>query len=186
MKGAPRKTSTESLLAGARELFAGRGVAATAVSDITRAAGIAKGTFYRYFESKEALVDALFIPDALALSALLAGDGSRPRVADMARALLSFFGDRPLFLSELVVAWRSRAGYRFVDIARACFSPLMRAYFKADPRFKVRDPEAYSELIVGAVLELCAWRAVAGRIADEGEAMAMLQDLLKRFFDCES
>jgi AcrR family transcriptional regulator len=43
-------------------LFLERGVEATTIDDITRAARMAKGGFYRYFEDKKALVDALFRP----------------------------------------------------------------------------------------------------------------------------
>jgi AcrR family transcriptional regulator len=47
------------LVAAAAALFSERGVAATAVSDIVRAAGVAQGTFYLYFDSKDAIVCAV-------------------------------------------------------------------------------------------------------------------------------
>jgi AcrR family transcriptional regulator len=40
------------LVAAAREVFAARGYHAATVDDITRAAGVAKGTFYLYFQEK--------------------------------------------------------------------------------------------------------------------------------------
>jgi AcrR family transcriptional regulator len=43
----------DRLVATAREAFARRGYAQVNVADICRAAGIAKGSFYRYFDSKE-------------------------------------------------------------------------------------------------------------------------------------
>ena len=45
----------QQLLDCAAELFAERGFAETRVVDIVRAAGVAKGLFYWYFENKEAL-----------------------------------------------------------------------------------------------------------------------------------
>lgn len=45
----------ERLLSAGRELFSRYGLRKTTVEDITRAAGIAKGTFYLFFPSKEAL-----------------------------------------------------------------------------------------------------------------------------------
>jgi AcrR family transcriptional regulator len=45
----------EQLLDRAAELFAERGFAETRVVDIVRAAGVAKGLFYWYFENKEAV-----------------------------------------------------------------------------------------------------------------------------------
>lgn len=49
----------EELLDAAERLFAERGIDATTVEDITRAAGVAKGTFYLYFGSKEHILAAL-------------------------------------------------------------------------------------------------------------------------------
>jgi AcrR family transcriptional regulator len=45
----------DRLVAAARTLFAERGYAAVNVSDICRSAQVAKGSFYRYFDSKEAI-----------------------------------------------------------------------------------------------------------------------------------
>lgn len=47
------------LLDAAAGVFAAKGVRRTTVADITAAAGVAKGTFYLYFESKEHLLAAL-------------------------------------------------------------------------------------------------------------------------------
>lgn len=44
------------LSAVARRIFAERGVANTAVSDIVKAAGVSQGTFYLYFDSKDDIV----------------------------------------------------------------------------------------------------------------------------------
>lgn len=185
MRGAPRKTSREAVLDEARTLFAKRGVASTSIADIALACGIAKGTFYRYFESKEALVDALFLPEAQSLARLVANEGERPTVHGIASSLLAFFSDRPLFLSELRAAWRAASSYGFVAAARSSLEPAMRAYYRADPRHELSDLGTYSELVVGAVLDLCCYRIIEGRIDREAEALAMLEDLLKRFFDCE-
>ena len=51
-QGAERK---QQLLDCAAQLFAERGYADTRVIDIVRAAGVAKGLFYWYFENKEQL-----------------------------------------------------------------------------------------------------------------------------------
>jgi AcrR family transcriptional regulator len=47
------------LLEAAAKVLAERGVASTTVSDITEAAGVAKGTFYLYFDSKDHVIAAL-------------------------------------------------------------------------------------------------------------------------------
>lgn len=54
------KTSRRAELAGAAAaVFAERGVANTAVSDIVRRAGVAQGTFYLYFDSKDDVLVAV-------------------------------------------------------------------------------------------------------------------------------
>lgn len=47
------------LISAARKVFAEKGVANSAVSDIVKAAGVAQGTFYLYFKTKNDLVNAL-------------------------------------------------------------------------------------------------------------------------------
>jgi AcrR family transcriptional regulator len=83
-----RNARRAEIVAAAAVAFAERGVANTAVSDIVRAAGVAQGTFYLYFDSKDEVVlavaeriaDAMMehveravaIPDASAVEKLLA------------------------------------------------------------------------------------------------------------------
>jgi AcrR family transcriptional regulator len=49
----------DMLLDSAMTLFRTRGIAETTVEEITQATGVAKGTFYLYFQTKDDLVDAL-------------------------------------------------------------------------------------------------------------------------------
>ena len=48
-----------ALLQKGREYFIKYGIKKTSVEDLTRAAGIAKGSFYKFFNSKEALFMAV-------------------------------------------------------------------------------------------------------------------------------
>jgi AcrR family transcriptional regulator len=48
----PRDQRHAELVAAAREVFSEKGYHAATVDDITRAAGVAKGTFYLYFDEK--------------------------------------------------------------------------------------------------------------------------------------
>jgi AcrR family transcriptional regulator len=49
----------EDILDAALRVFVAKGIGNTTVSDITDGAGVAKGTFYLYYDSKEALLGAL-------------------------------------------------------------------------------------------------------------------------------
>jgi len=55
-----RKNKSELLKRTALKLFAEKGFHATSVSEIASAAGVSKGLLYSYYESKEALLAALF------------------------------------------------------------------------------------------------------------------------------
>ena len=59
---AEKKQRTRSQLrTRARELFSKKGFASTQVGDIAKAAGVAHGTFYVHFASKEELLDELLL-----------------------------------------------------------------------------------------------------------------------------
>ncbi len=47
------------LVAAAQQLFYTKGYERTSVSDIVKAVGVAQGTFYYYFGSKQAILGAL-------------------------------------------------------------------------------------------------------------------------------
>ena len=76
----PRTVDREArrldLVSAAASVFAQRGVARTAVSDIVRAAGVAQGTFYLYFDSKD---DAVLAVVERAADAIL--DAAATRIA---------------------------------------------------------------------------------------------------------
>ena len=62
VREANRREREKALSDAALELFLARGLDGVTIDDITQAAGVAKGTFYRYFEDKTALVDVLLEP----------------------------------------------------------------------------------------------------------------------------
>lgn len=74
------------LLATARAVFAARGYHATGVADIIEAAGVARGTFYNYFESKravfQAVLEALLADIVAAIAPIDVGRPVAPQVHD--------------------------------------------------------------------------------------------------------
>lgn len=60
MSDAEKRKSHARILDAASVLFRERGIEATSVSDVMKAAGLTHGGFYRHFDSKEALVAAAF------------------------------------------------------------------------------------------------------------------------------
>ena len=55
-----RSSARDSLLRAAVDVFASKGYTATRVSDIVERAGVAQGTFYLYFKSKQVIFEELF------------------------------------------------------------------------------------------------------------------------------
>lgn len=55
----PPEVRLDELMGAAQALFLEKGVDATTISEITEAAGVAKGTFYVYFPSKHEMLHAL-------------------------------------------------------------------------------------------------------------------------------
>lgn len=96
-----RKAATRSALVEAGlALVKARGLFATRIEDITERCDVAKGVFYNYFDSKDALYAELLARgvdllehDYLAGAADLADPAARIRA--VARAHGRFFGDRP-------------------------------------------------------------------------------------------
>lgn len=62
----PVSDKREAIMAAALELFVERGFYGTAVPEIADKAGVGAGTIYRYFESKEALVNEIYREHKLA------------------------------------------------------------------------------------------------------------------------
>ena len=67
-----RKEKIRALTDAALRLFLERGLDVVTIDDITQACGVAKGTFYRYFDDKESLVEAQIAPVRAELSEALA------------------------------------------------------------------------------------------------------------------
>src|SRR5688500_6441844 len=68
------------ILGVARTVFARRGYRAANVADICKAARIARGTLYQYFENKQAVLLAIVEDIKARIGAVL---DARPRVADI-------------------------------------------------------------------------------------------------------
>jgi AcrR family transcriptional regulator len=106
----------EKILAAARALLAERPIHDICMDEVARRAGVGKGTVYRRFEDRAALVRALLHDDAIALQdAVLAGFGRPidapwlPHAARLLDALFDFVADHAAILSE-VQTFEAKAG----------------------------------------------------------------------------
>lgn len=128
-----------AIIDAARRVFAERGYHGTTMRDIAAAAGVATGTLYLYFASKEALYEALLVKlTTMVLDAIVRARGGRPDVlskleasitaavtvfatnADLARiVLVQAAGADPSFEDRLAQVHRTLASFVRQDLDEA-------------------------------------------------------------------
>jgi AcrR family transcriptional regulator len=146
---------TREILAAAKGLLAQQGIDALTMDEIAQAAGVAKGTLYLYFQSKDELIQALLSQVAAAiirdLEAILARpDTPQDKLRQVVILLLDYAEQEstlfPLYLRELV---RSKSGkgtpfttfQELEESIQALISRIFadgmaqRHFIPADPRF---------------------------------------------------
>lgn len=122
---------------GAREVFLFSGFDGASMNEISRVAGVSKGTLYVYFASKEDLFEALIIDEKREQAEQLCRfeeDGSDIRLA------LAHFGYR---LLNLLLRPTSISHLRTVAAASAKFPRIGRAYYEAGPQLGMQRLAAY-------------------------------------------
>lgn len=102
-RGRPRKVAgPDDILAAALRVFAETGFSRARLEDVAREAGISKATLYLYFDSKQAIFEALIrsavVPNVERLEALVTG--AKGSSADLLRTLVQAIG-RVVIESEL-------------------------------------------------------------------------------------
>jgi AcrR family transcriptional regulator len=88
-----RKEQAVNIARAGVQLFLDRGVEGVTIDDIARAAGVAKGSFYRYFADKTALVEGIVAPlRATYASAIDATEENLRRARDAAELSRAYEG----------------------------------------------------------------------------------------------
>jgi len=158
----------EKLLSAARQLIGENGVAALRISDVTERADLGFGTFYTYFESKEALLDAVVadtltgLADSIGATAVATTDAAQA-AADAYRRFLRFTTTEPV-LARLMVEL-NRVDTAFEDAVR----PWARETLEhgcANGQFKIDDIEL--ALVSVSAAAVAAIRAILSDIVEPG------------------
>lgn len=181
-----RHISRDHIKSCAVELFESHGVDETSVNQIVRRAGIAKGTFYLYFKTKDVLIDEVF--DRYTTSffdAVVAPNGADPRVKSFSSSIIEYFSRNTMFLEELRRSLFSKKRYHYTERTSKALSAVILNYLNLNERYPITQLDTYSQMIIGMILEICHRLLVDGSIKSREEAQLMLEDFLKRFFDCE-
>ena len=155
----PKPSATrDRLVESARYLFWERGFAGTSMADLLAHAGVNSGSFYHFFESKEALLKALIqsrvtpiVQTALAAATEAGADDPAAALRAVARMMAERLREPANFaVPRLVIAVAARfpeiADYyrsNVAEIGRAAVERLI-AQGVADGVFRAVDPRAAS------------------------------------------
>lgn len=158
----------EQILRAAERVIGEKGYADTSISDITREAGTAQGTFYIYFNSKEDIFRELVtemghLTRTVVAGAIASAQGRLEAEKMGLKAFLEFVTARP----EL---------YRIVEEARFVHPPAYEAYFSSFAKAYQRQLSVAAERgdIRPGDAEIRAW-ALMGMAKTLGERFVLWQ-----------
>lgn len=106
-KKEPRSVHRENIVSAASALFMERGIAATSMDDIAKAAGYSKATLYVYFENKEEIVGILVLNsmkklDDYVSSALIQHEATKARYDFICRGLVQYQEEFPFYFKMVL------------------------------------------------------------------------------------
>lgn len=116
-KKEPRNVHRENIASAASDLFMKKGIAATSMDDIAKAAGYSKATLYVYFENKEEIVGILVLGSMKKLydyidSALAQQESTKSRYELICRGLVQYQEEFPFYfdmaLSKINIDFENR------------------------------------------------------------------------------
>jgi len=185
-----RSRRRQEIIDAARQIIAEKGLAGLTVQDVTETADMAVGSFYTYFPSKEALIEAAVWEDLQRLGApdnpLVQGMAIETRrqaqllqvfkfVEDHRDLMAAVFGpggapeqfERALSLIETRTAEGLRRTTQLPEDAIQWITPLLGGLIAGGIRYLLANPEASAEELTLRTLSLL--RPIADQIpADEG------------------
>lgn len=181
----PAEASVDSakrrqILEGARRVFLASGFDGASMGEIAKTAGVSKGTLYVYFESKEALFEALTLEEKAGLAeALFRLDEADPDVRAALRRLgVSFLEAmlKPDHISSIRMVIGAtdkfpRFGQAFYEAGPRTGARRLRAYLDgqvAAGRLRIADTEIAAEQFLGLCSVTLFRRAIFGVAVDLG------------------
>ncbi|MSP15387.1 MAG: TetR/AcrR family transcriptional regulator [Myxococcales bacterium] len=186
-----RVARREQILLAARRVFARRGFHATRVADLLDATGIARGTFYLYFDGKRAIFAALLDDVLVRLRAPIHAVDVRPgavpprvQLQNMVRSILgAIVADRDLAFILLREAphaepeCAARVEQFYADILAMITSAL--AHGCALGFLRACDLATTAACLLGSVKEVVDRRILAAPVASGLDLDALTEQLLE-------
>jgi AcrR family transcriptional regulator len=174
-----RERTRRQLLRAAIAVLHERGVAGFAVQHVAAAAGVANGTFYNYFATREALLEALaawFVESYcrhIDASYAHVDDGAE-RMAIGGRRYVLFAAERPEW-AGLMLGLMDGGAPLLERIAPFALRDLRRGV--RQKRFRIASERAAMDLIAGTALQ--AMRSVLAGAAGRSHAIAAATTVLR-------
>jgi AcrR family transcriptional regulator len=164
-----RESRRTAVMDVARTIFSNQGYHATSIDDIIEGAGIARGTFYLYFESKRAifdeLLDDLFVKLQAVVYRIEVGPGAAPPIDQMRdivnRVLDTLQQNRELgrILLREAIGIDADFDRKLADFWGRLRGLIESAIKNGQEMGLVRrcDPEVVAHCILGLVKEVVGW-----------------------------
>jgi AcrR family transcriptional regulator len=168
----------DGIIAAARALASEKGIGAVQIVPVAARAGIAAGTVYRYFPSKEDLVSALIgaVADA-ELAAIRGAAAAAPGPLSALAAAIMAFATR--MLGERRLAWAIFSETPEGDAGRLAFRRNLATEFEALIRAAIaaghvpdQDPASAAHALMGALLEALIGPLSADPVSAEAKTQA--------------
>ncbi|GAB4585448.1 TetR/AcrR family transcriptional regulator [Nocardia sp. IFM 10818] len=139
----------QEILAAAVRVFARKGFAASRIDDVAAEAGIAKGSVYLYFDSRDALLDAAFDQysgDSQEMVRHILEGGAPPlaRFEELVRGILELISSRPEHARILLDLWAT-------DYMKTVYREHRQAIGLLLKEIRPDLGEAHATVIVGVI-----------------------------------
>ncbi|MCX5892654.1 MAG: TetR/AcrR family transcriptional regulator [Deltaproteobacteria bacterium] len=173
---------TKDLIARtALELFVAKGITETTIRDIAQAAGLAEGTLYRHFESKDELAWELFSTNYLAFAQELDRlqqqyNALKDKLAAMIRQFCTFFDRDPVLFTYLLLVQHSQLKKVTPEMETAV-TVLQKVLAQGMARREVpeMEVEVAAAMVLGLVLQVAVFKAysrITQNLSDLADSLA--------------
>lgn len=184
----------DTLIDATARSIAARGLDGTSTPVIAEYAGVSVGSLYQYFESKEALIEALLERTTLQVTqALRAGAslGDRLPLPELTRnairvALRLLHSNEGLYL-ELIKHWYRLPTHRIVDALQQFFLDLTRVYFSKHHRqWQVENLHVKVFVIVNStIFTVVRFLSEEPPLISEAELVEELTQMISAYLDAD-
>lgn len=164
-KRVDREARREEILEAAVLVFARKGFAASRIEDVAAEAGIAKGSVYLYFDSRNELLSGVFDSYAARSAAVLSGLGEGSGLEQLTRLVegtAEMLAAHPHHARVMLDVWASNPPLDMAAMYREYRDAVGALLRQAQAEGELRDgiDERHAAVIVGA-LEGCLVQAMA-------------------------